>query len=67
MRNVLLIVAGVAAGFALAHLVNSTEPGRRFFAQVNERVDSFGEAVRDGYRARTETLIDAIDETTPAR
>lgn len=62
MRTALLIVTGVAIGFVAAHLVNSTESGRAFFGRVNERVDAFGEAVRDGYRARTEELVAAIDE-----
>lgn len=60
MRLALGILGGIAAGFALAHLVNSTGPGRRAFAGVNTRMDELAEAVRVGYRARTEELEGAI-------
>ncbi|GAB3294108.1 MULTISPECIES: Na+ dependent nucleoside transporter N-terminal domain-containing protein [Pseudoclavibacter] len=60
MRTALSIIGGIAAGFALAHLVNSTPAGRRFFSGVNERVDEFTEAVAEGYRARTQDLTAAI-------
>lgn len=61
MRTVLLIVGGIAIGFAAAHLVNKTERGRAFFDDVNGRVDAFTGAVRDGYDARTSELVAAID------
>ena len=65
MRTFALIAGGVAlgtaVGFVAAHLVNSTERGRAFFASVNARLDHFTEAVRDGYDARTTELLAAID------
>lgn len=61
MRSVLLILGGVALGFAAAHLVNSTERGREFFAGVNARIDAVTQAVRDGYDQRTSELITAIE------
>lgn len=64
MRALLFVgglAAGVAAGFVAAHLINSTEGGRRFFADVNERIDGFTGAVRDGYDARTQQLVAAIE------
>lgn len=62
MKSVLLIVGGVAVGFVAAHLINSTESGRAFFGRINDRVDAFTGAVRDGYDARTTELISAIDK-----
>lgn len=65
MRNALrttgLLVGGIAAGFALAHLVNSTERGREFFAAVNSRIDEVRAAVAQGYRARTEAIYATIE------
>ena len=65
MRSVLrtagLLAGGVAAGFVIAHFVNSTERGRAFFAAVNERVDEVTAAVQQGYRARTEAIYATIE------
>ena len=46
MRLALGILGGVAAGFVLAHLINSTPSGRRAFAGVNATMDDVAEAVR---------------------
>ena len=62
LRNTALVAGGIAIGFVAAHLVNSTERGRAFFASVNEFVDEFTGAVKDGYRARTEAIYAAIDQ-----
>ena len=32
MKNVLWLIVGIAAGFALAHQVNKTQEGKQFFA-----------------------------------
>ncbi|NLT25632.1 MAG: hypothetical protein GXX90_03070 [Microbacteriaceae bacterium] len=65
MRNVLrttgLVVGGIAAGFAIAHFVNSTPRGREFFAAVNARIDEVTAAVQQGYRARTEAIYATIE------
>lgn len=61
MRIVLSVLGGVALGFTAAHFINKTEKGREFFARVNGVIDGFTEAVKDGYDARTQELIDAID------
>ncbi len=62
LRNTALVASGITIGFVAAHLVNSTERGRAFFASVNEFVDGFTGAVKDGYRARTEAIYAAIDQ-----
>ncbi|KAB1657864.1 hypothetical protein F8O01_07940 [Pseudoclavibacter chungangensis] len=63
VRGTLLVIGGVAAGFALAHLVNSTERGGAAFADLNAKIDAFREAVRDGYDARTQELLAAVERT----
>ena len=62
MRSVLLITAGVAAGFAIAHKVSKTESGARLFGEVDARAREFGAAVVDGYRAREAELRAAVAE-----
>jgi hypothetical protein len=62
MRSILLIAAGVAAGFAIAHQVSKTEGGARLFGEVDARAREFGGAVVDGYRAREAELRAAVAE-----
>jgi hypothetical protein len=61
VRSVALVVGGVAAGFALAHFMNSTPRGRAAFAAVNEFTADFTEAVKQGYEARTEAIYATIE------
>ncbi|SJM53967.1 hypothetical protein [Gulosibacter sp. 10] len=61
LRSAALVAGGVAAGFAVAHFVNSTPRGRAFFESVNTRVDEVKAAIGEGYRARTEAIYAAID------
>lgn len=60
-----VLVAGIVGGFALAHLVNSTPWGKEWFGRIRSGADAFGEAVREGYRARTEALLIALDDSAP--
>lgn len=61
IRSVALVGGGIVAGFTIAHFVNSTEKGREFFGQVNERLDDVKAAVEQGYRARTEAIYAALE------
>ncbi|MDO5053223.1 MAG: hypothetical protein Q4E05_10095 [Pseudoclavibacter sp.] len=65
IRSAFCVLGGVVLGFAAAHLLNATPRGRALLGSVNERLTSFGEAVAEGYEARTEELLHAIDETRP--
>jgi hypothetical protein len=56
VKNMLWFAAGVVAGFAAAHQINKTEPGREFFAAVNAKARAFGEAIADGYHERDAEL-----------
>ncbi|MET0976021.1 MAG: hypothetical protein ABWX82_10170 [Leifsonia sp.] len=61
MKNVLWLIIGIAAGFALAHQVNKTQDGKQFFSAIDAKAREFGEAVSEGYRQREAELRDAID------
>ncbi|MEL4318527.1 hypothetical protein WJX64_05890 [Leifsonia sp. YIM 134122] len=61
MKNVLWLIIGIAAGFAVAHQVNKTQEGKQFFSTIDARAREFGEAVSEGYRRREAELRDAID------
>lgn len=62
MKNFLWLIIGVGAGFVVAHQVNKTPQGGRFFSDVDSRAKEFGDAVSDGYRKREAELRAAIDE-----
>ena len=56
MKNILLLVIGVGAGFAIAHQVSKTPAGKQFFEDVDNRAKEFGAALIDGYKAREAEL-----------
>ena len=56
MKNILLLVIGVGAGFAIAHQVSKTPAGKKFFEDVEGRAKEFGAALVDGYKAREAEL-----------
>ncbi len=62
MKSVLWLIAGVAVGFAAAHIIARTEAGERFFSEVDAKAQEFGSAVIDGYKAREAELRAAVAE-----
>lgn len=49
MRRIGTLVVGVVLGFVLAHFVNQTPRGRRFFEHVNQAGRELADAVVQGY------------------
>lgn len=62
MKGLLLLVAGVAVGFVVAHQVSRTPEGKQFFDDVDSKAREFGSAVIDGYKAREAELRAAVAE-----
>jgi hypothetical protein len=62
MKGLLLLVAGVAIGFVVAHQVSKTPEGKQFFEDVDSKAREFGSAVVDGYKAREAELRAAVAE-----
>ena len=62
MKGVLLLVAGIAIGFVVAHQVAKTPEGKQFFEDVDSKAREFGSAVVDGYKAREAELRAAVAE-----
>jgi hypothetical protein len=56
MKNILLLILGVGAGFVIAHQVSKTPAGKQFFADVDNRAKEFSAALIDGYKAREAEL-----------
>lgn len=56
MKKILWLVLGVAIGFVVAHQVNQTAEGRRFFSDLDKRTKGFTESIVDGYRERESEL-----------
>ncbi len=56
MKNILLLIVGVGAGFVIAHQVSKTPRGRQFFDDVDSKAREFSAALVDGYRAREAEL-----------
>jgi hypothetical protein len=59
MKSMLWFAIGVATGFAVAHQVNRSPEGRRFFAGVDSKAREFTAAVSEGYRSREAELRSA--------
>ena len=62
MKGALLLIAGVAIGFVVAHQVSRTPEGKQFFDDVDSKAREFGTAVVDGYKAREAELRAAVAE-----
>lgn len=60
MKKLLWLFAGVGIGFIVAHQVNSTPEGRRFFEGVDAARREFTDAVVDGYKSREAELRAAV-------
>ncbi|UOE45225.1 hypothetical protein [Agromyces larvae] len=56
MKSVLWFIAGVAAGFVVAHQVNRTTSGREFFSSIDAKARAFGNAIAEGYHERDAEL-----------
>jgi hypothetical protein len=66
MKGALLLLAGVAIGFVVAHQVAKTPQGKQFFEDVDSKAREFGQAVVDGYKAREAELRQAVAEAEDA-
>jgi len=62
MKGLLLLVAGVGIGFIVAHQINKTPQGQKFFEDVDARAKEFSSAVVDGYKAREAELRAAVSD-----
>ena len=51
MGKVVVAIAGVVAGFFLAHVVNQTPQGSAFFARVRATVATFSRGISEGFRS----------------
>ncbi|MCS0498181.1 hypothetical protein [Protaetiibacter mangrovi] len=60
MKGALLLIAGVAIGFVVAHEVSKTDAGKKFFDDVDSKAKEFGDAVVTGYKARESELRQAV-------
>ena len=56
MKKILWLTAGVAIGFVVAHQVNQTKEGGRFFSELDKRTKGFADSIVDGYRERESEL-----------
>ena len=66
MKNVILLIAGIGAGFVAAHFVSRTPQGKQFFDVVDSKAREFGAAVVDGYKTREAELRAAVAEAEDA-
>ncbi|NYF10782.1 hypothetical protein HDC94_001938 [Leifsonia sp. AK011] len=66
MKGALLVLAGVAIGFVVAHQVSKTPEGKKFFEDVDSKAREFSSAVVDGYKAREAELRAAVAEAEDA-
>lgn len=62
MKSFTWFTIGVVGGFIVAHQLNKTDQGKRFFEELDQKARDFGAAVSEGYHAREAELRDAVDE-----
>lgn len=62
MKNILWLAVGTGLGFVVAHQVNKTPEGRKFFDNVDSAARDFTGAVVEGYRSREAELRVAVAE-----
>ena len=60
MKGLFLIIVGVGVGFIVAHQINKTPEGKKFFEDVDSRAREFSSAVVDGYKTREAELRAAV-------
>jgi hypothetical protein len=60
MKGALMLLAGVAIGFVVAHEVAKTDAGKKFFDEVDTKAKEFGDAVVQGYKSREAELRQAV-------
>jgi hypothetical protein len=56
VKPLFFVAVGVVIGFLVAHQVNQTAGGKRFFSEVDARTKAFRSAIVDGYRSREAEL-----------
>jgi hypothetical protein len=67
MGKVFWLIVGVGVGFVVAHQVNKTPEGRKFFEDVDSKAREFADAVVEGYRAREAELRGEFDDDFAAK
>ncbi|GAA2221950.1 hypothetical protein N1031_02420 [Herbiconiux moechotypicola] len=60
MKKVLWLIAGIGIGFVVAHQVNQTSGGKKFFAEFDKKTKEFSDSLVEGYREREAELRAAI-------
>ncbi|WP_374948002.1 hypothetical protein [Agreia sp.] len=63
MKRISWLVLGVAIGFVVAHQVNQTSEGKKFFSDLDTRSKGFTESIVDGYRERESELRAVLSNT----
>ncbi|MGK9147012.1 hypothetical protein KXS11_05205 [Plantibacter flavus] len=61
MKNVFWLIVGIGAGFVVAHEVNKTQSGKRFFTELDSRIKEFTDTVGDAYKEREAQLRDTAE------
>jgi hypothetical protein len=60
MKNIFLLIVGVALGFVIAHRVSKSEQGQAFLSDIDSKSRDFKDAIIEGYRLREEELRSAL-------
>jgi hypothetical protein len=60
VKKVLWLIAGIGIGFVVAHQVNKTAEGKKFFSELDKKTRDFTDSIVDGYREREAELRDVL-------
>ncbi|MGB3414095.1 MAG: hypothetical protein WBA28_05205 [Microbacteriaceae bacterium] len=66
MKKLALIIVGGAIGFVAAHQFGKTENGKKFFNDIDRRVDEVSSAVVEGYKKQESELKSVLADVEAA-
>jgi hypothetical protein len=66
MKNVMLLLFGVAIVYVLAHLVNKDPRGHELLAEFDARIGAFTDRIGDAYREQESRITGLVDEVKDA-
>lgn len=66
MKKILLLIFGALIGFFAAHQFGKSDTGKRFFQDIDRRVDEVTSAAAEGYKKQENALKAVLKDVEAA-